>query len=183
MIRSTVWVLCTALAFLVPAANAGIMVFEFTQVGWTTQGSPGTPTGGRIAGSFSGEDQNSDGFIDLESGEVASYFVSFSGSSFTPDFIHTLANLSFFRFSIGSEGFPPSFPLFSSGGGIAYDGDDGVLSGPQGCSGQTCLHAESTSAPALITVAQVPEPSMLALMSVVAFAFFRRCPRPCGRRA
>ena len=91
------------------------------------------------------------GVIDLADNEVSSYLVKFVGSIFTPDFTHTLSDLSFFRYTIGSAGFPPSFPMFSSGNGLAYDADDRVIFGPVGCNSPTCVYVEATQQFAFVT--------------------------------
>ena len=80
------------------------------------------------------------------------YRVKFVGSIFTPDFTHTLSDLSFFRYTIGSAGFPPSFPMFSSGNGLAYDADDRVIFGTgRVVSSPTCVYVEATQQFAFVT--------------------------------
>ena len=155
--------LALILVFMTLPAGAGVIVYKITQDGWFELGFPNIPSGGKIIGSFSGEDLNNDGVIDLADNEVTYYLVKFVGSIFTPDFTHTLSDLSFFRYTIGSEGFPPSFPLFSTGDGLTYDADDKVIFGPVGCGSQPCVYVEATEQPAFVT--RVPEPSSLALIS------------------
>ena len=151
--------LVLTLGFTTLPSEAGVMVYKITQDGWNN--FPDIPSGGKIIGSFSGEDSNHDGFIDLADNEVTSYLVKFNGSIFTPDFTHTFEDLLFFKYTIGSLGFPPSFPLFSAGGGFGYDADDRVIVGPNGSG-----FLEVTNQPAFVT--RVPEPSTLALMGLGA---------------
>jgi len=161
-------------------AGAGVIVYTITQDGWYEPGFPNISSGGEIIGSFSGEDLNNDGVIDLADNEVTSYLVKFVGSIFTPDFTHTLSDLSFFRYTIGSAGFPPSSPLLSSGDGLVYDADDKVIFGPVGCSSPTCVYVEATEQPAFVT--RVPEPSSLALITCGLFVWCWAAGRHRGRK-
>ena len=163
MKRILIPVMAMVLTSMTLPGHAGVMAYKISQDGWSVPGFPNIPSGGRIFGSFSGEDLNHDGFIELEDGEVNSYLVKFVDSLFTPDFTHTLDNLSFFRYDLGSVGFPPSFPLFSSGNGLGYDADDRVIFGPVGCSAPDCVYVESTSQPAFVT--RISEPTILSLMA------------------
>lgn len=145
-----------ALVFTILPSEAIVMEYKFTQDGWSKVGFPRIPSGGKIIGNFSGEDINNNGIIELANNEVTSYFVKFMDSIFTPDFTHTLDDLLFFEYTIGSMGFPPSFPLFSAGGGFEYDADDGVIIGLPGIT-----FLEDTDQPAF-----VPEPATIALLSL-----------------
>lgn len=93
--------------------------FMIKQGGWVGNG--------QVEGIFSGKDTNNDGFINLADGEVFSYVIKFSGNSFIKDFTHDLTDLRFFRYTIGSTGFRPSFPLFSENGINFYDADDHII--------------------------------------------------------
>lgn len=94
----------------------GVQRYRIEQCGW--QG------GGTVIGEFVGEDRNRDGFIDLNQGEVLSYSVTFSGNNLVPKFTHSLNDLKYFRYTIGSSGFRPSYPLSSDNGVTLYDADD-----------------------------------------------------------
>jgi hypothetical protein len=131
-------------------ARGNPITYSISQGGWST--------GGTVTGSFSGEDLNHDGFINLASGEVASYQITFSGNAIIPSFTHTLSDLQFFTYTVGSSGFPPSFPLFSLGSGYFYDADDHVIGVPD-------LSAFTvTREDALVT--SVPESSTAAMIAV-----------------
>lgn len=166
-------------------AEAALMTFKIEQDGW--KWSPVIPTilsGGKIIGSFSGEDLDNNGIIDLANNEVTSYLVKFTGSIFTPDFTHTFNDLLYFRYTIGSAGFGPnlSFPLYSVGDGFEYDADDRVIKkgpahGPPGS-----YFVETTDQPAFVTsipVTSIPEPPTLALiiygLALCGWAAKRRC--------
>jgi hypothetical protein len=71
-----------------------------------------------------GKDENRDGFINLSQAEVSAYSVTFSGNDSVPDFTHSLSDLKFFSYTIGSSGFRPSYPLYSDNGVASYDADD-----------------------------------------------------------
>jgi len=80
--------------------------------------------GGIMTGKFTGEDSNHDGYINVQSGEVSDYQVTFSGNGLIPGFTHDLSDLVYFRYTVGSSGFRPSFPLYSTDGTYFYDADD-----------------------------------------------------------
>ena len=80
--------------------------------------------GSHVEGTFSGEDINRDGYINLADGEVRSYEIRFSGNSLFPNFSHGLSDLRFFRYILGTTGFRPSYPLYSENGEYSYDADD-----------------------------------------------------------
>jgi hypothetical protein len=117
--------------------------------------------GGAVTGYFSGEDLNHDGYINLANGEVDAYQITFSGNSIVPDFTHTLGDLQFFRYTVGSTGFRPSFPLYSFGSGYFYDADDHVIGLPD------LSVATVTREDALVT--SIPEPSTAAIIAVGLF--------------
>jgi hypothetical protein len=83
--------------------------------------------------------------------------VQLSGNEIIPDFTHALNELKFFRYRLGSSGFPPSLPLFSDDGAVFYDADDRTIGG----SGFRPPFITTTE-PA--TVAPIPEPSTMLLM-------------------
>ena len=141
-----------ALVFTTMLSVASGKEYKFTQDGWHLAFSPFTPSGGKIIGSFSGDDLNNNGIIELANNEVTSYLVEFTGSIFTQDFTHTLDDLFFFEYTIGSTGFPPSFPLYSAGGGFGYDADDRAILELPGS-----IFLEVTLQPALI----VPVPAVI----------------------
>lgn len=97
-------------------ANATLIEFEISQSGWEF--------GGVMEGRFIGEDMNGDGHLTLSYGEIFSFDVSFSGNSVVDDFTHSLSDLMFFDYTIGTEGFRPSYPLYSYNGDYRYDADD-----------------------------------------------------------
>ncbi|AOY57286.1 hypothetical protein [Desulfococcus multivorans] len=94
--------------------------YSISQSGWSS--------GGTVTGFFSGEDLDHDGYINLANGEVDSYQIEFSGNTLVAAFTHTLADLQYFNYTVGSSGFGPSFPLYSFGSGYSYDADDGLIS-------------------------------------------------------
>jgi PEP-CTERM motif len=112
---ATVARLAVAIALL-SAVSASATIFTISQFGWTG--------GGVITGSFSGQDIDNDGYIDLVSDEVSSYQVTFSGNALIASFTHDLSDLKSFRYTVGSSGFRPSFPLYSTDGTYFYDADD-----------------------------------------------------------
>ena len=130
-------------------ATAAPLTFELRQDGWEG--------GGRVTASFSGEDVNGDGFLNLANGEISAYQVEFSGNSIIAFFSHDLADLLFFNYELGSPGFPPSFPLFSDNGSFFYDADDRIIGG----SGFTAPFI-ITSEPAVV----IPEPSTWMLLGL-----------------
>lgn len=106
-------------SLLANTAQANPMMYSISQAGWTG--------GGTVSGIFAGDDLNHDGRIGLSDGEVTAYQVTFSGNASVPGFTHTLSDLQFFTFTIGTSGFSPSFPLFSMGSGYFYDADDHLI--------------------------------------------------------
>ena len=96
--------------------------YSISQSGWSS--------GGTVTGFFSGEDLDHDGYINLANGEVDSYQIEFSGNPLVAAFTHTLADLQFFNYTVGSPGFGPSVPLYSFGSGYFYDADDHLIGLP-----------------------------------------------------
>lgn len=129
---------------------ASPITYSITQTGWSG--------GGEVSGIFSGEDLNHDGYLSLVDGEVSGYHITFSGNASVPTFSHSLVDLEFFRYTLGSSGFRPSFPLYSLGSGYYYDADDYSIGTP------TMLGATITSQNAQVSA--IPEPSMLAVLSI-----------------
>lgn len=107
---------CVVLVALLSVSQVAATTYIITQSDW--QG------GGTITGKFTGEDSDHDGYINLQSGEVSDYQVTFSGNGLIPGFTHNLSNLLYFRYTVGSSGFRPSFPLYSTDGTYFYDADD-----------------------------------------------------------
>lgn len=141
---------------LIPV-SAEPMNYQLTQGSWSG--------GGEVTGSFTGEDVNGDGFIDLSFGEVFDYQITFSGNSVIPAFTHTLSELLFFRYTVGSTGFRPSFPLYSVGSGYFYDADD-YLVGLLDFS-RTSFSLEDAR---VMPVSQVSEPGSVGLLVIALLA-------------
>lgn len=126
--------------------------FTFSQSGWLGEG-----LGGTVQGSFSGSDANSDGTLQLS--ELTSYEANFSGAQSGISFNHNLLNLDFFEFTLGSSGFPPSFPLFSNDGSFGYDADDQTIFDQP--FGQGIIFSTREPARVVSEPSAVPEPSAL----------------------
>ena len=155
-------------------AAAGVLAspasYTFFQSSWSA--------GGSVVGSFSGADLNNDGFLDLSSGEVVSYEMSFSGDSVIPAFQHGIADLEFFHYLVGSTTiFSPSY-AYSSGAGYIYDPDDHVIATPD-------LSTGIFSTANVVVVPTVPEPETFALLAIglAALACTRLRPRRSGHVA
>ena len=162
--RVATLVVLSGFLLTVTKASGNPTLYALSQAGWSG--------GGEVSGYFAGEDLNHDGYINLADGEVSSYQITLSGNSVFPDFTHTLGNLQFFRYAVGSTGFRPSFPLFSVGSGLIYDADDHVIGLPD------LSVAIVTSQDARVTA--VPEPAtpcIIALGLVSMAAALRRRPR------
>jgi hypothetical protein len=143
-------------------ATADPITYRLSQAGWSG--------GGAIAGSFSGQDINEDGVLSFRAGEVSAYSVELSGNTLIGPFVHGLEDLRFFEYRLGTQGFPPSFPLFSDDGSFFYDADDKVI----GRSGFTAPFV-TTAEPAFVTaVSATPEPSTLLLLGPAAAVLIRR---------
>ncbi|MDH5301249.1 MAG: hypothetical protein OEW58_07810 [Gammaproteobacteria bacterium] len=147
------------LAFISPLlvstpTTANPTTYSILQSGWSG--------GGNISGFFSGEDLNSDGYIDLAGGEVGAYEISFTGDIFVPDFTHTLADLDFFTYTVGSSGFRPSFPLYSFDSSYFYDADDHLIGLPD--LSVTTFTTQDAS------VKAVPAPTTVSIMAAGFFA-------------
>lgn len=152
------------LALSCEIALADPITFRLVQTGWTG--------GGQVTGTFTGEDLNADGVLALDQpGEMRHYVVHLSSNALIPDFTHTMEGLKFFRYTLGTSGFPPSFPLFSDDGSFFYDADDKIIRR----SGFGALFIQTTEA---ASVAPVPEPSALILVSsgLAALMYRRRGP-------
>lgn len=120
--------------------------YSISQSGWSN--------GATVTGFFSGEDLNHDGYIALVNGEVDAYQITFSGNALIPNFTHSLADLQFFRYTIGSPGFRPSFPLYSFGSGYFYDADDYLIGLPN-LSVTTFTHQNA--------MVSIPEPTTVSI--------------------
>lgn len=163
------------------AAVAGMALYAgFTSATPITYSihQPGWALGGEVNGMFEGEDLNHDGHIELAAGEVSRYEISFVGGWFIPAFTHTLNDLLYFDYTLGSGGFRPSFPLYSLGAGYFYDADDhaiGSLTG--GMFGLTGYNWTVSDA----TVLPVPAPATLPLvlpgLLFLAFGSLKRSAR------
>lgn len=103
----------------IPYANARAVTYSLYQGGWDH--------GGEVKGSFSGEDANGNGHISLAEGEIDSYSIAFTGNGVISYFSHDLSDLLYFDYTVGSGGFRPSYPLYSSDGKFFYDADDHVI--------------------------------------------------------
>lgn len=142
--------------FLAGSVNATLLSYEITQGGWSG--------GGTIYGLFTGDDSNNDGYLDFSSNEIYSYDINFTGNLIIGDFSHNLSDLMYFRYTIGSGGFRPSYPLYSNDGSIFYDADDYVIA-------QTDFSTwVTTSENAVVTA--VPSPSSLSLIMIGLVAVF-----------
>lgn len=148
--NATLFLALTGSLLAAMPADAIPIAYSISQSGWSG--------GGSVMGSFSGEDLNNDGYIDLASGEVSAYEISFSGNAFVPTFTHTLADLEFFTYTVGSSGFRPSFPLFSYGSGYFYDADDHLIGLPD--------LSVTTSATEDAKVKEIPEPATISIIAV-----------------
>jgi len=137
------------------SVQAAVVNFNISQSGWDG--------GGEVMGMFSGEDINEDGFINIVDNEVFSYMIEFKGNAIIPDFTHNLNDLLFFRYTLGSGGFRPSFPLFSDSGSFFYDADDGAIGDSPPITGRFV----STALAAAVNVKIVPEPS--TVLGLLAF--------------
>jgi hypothetical protein len=162
--------LTSVLALFSEVASADPITFRLSQGGWTG--------GGQISGTFTGNDLDRDGTLALDQpGEILEYEVHLSGNELIPAFTHALNDLKFFRYRLGSAGFPPSFPLFSDDGGLFYDADDKVIGG----SGFRPPFITTTEAAAVVPV---PELSTVILLSSGLGALLlcrrRRSARPPG---
>jgi len=144
------------LALSAGSASATPMTYSIYQPGWSFSpyvwGIGSTPwyAGGIVSGLFEGEDLNHDGHIEFAAGEVTRYEISYSGNSFIPAFTHTLNDLLYLDYTLGSGGFRPSI-LYSFGSGYIYDADDHILGLPD-------LSVVSTTA-SDATVSPVPAPA------------------------
>ena len=150
------------MAMYVGFAYSTPMTYSIDQPGWSFSpyvfGIGSTPwyAGGVVSGFFAGEDLNQDGHIVFADGEVTGYEISYSGNSFIPAFTHSLSDLLYFDYTVGSGGFRPSFPLYSFGSGYFYDADDHILGLPD-------LSVVSTTA-SDATVSVIPAPATIALV-------------------
>jgi hypothetical protein len=144
-----------AAAAITASTAVSATVWTFEQGGW----SPGLlpPTGGVATGFFAGTDRDGDGKLVLS--EVTDFLLTFSGDRLLQDFRHDLDDLRFFSYTIGSTGFPPSFPFYSSDGLIFYDADDGTIGIDFGTGRRGFL---STSEP--MAVAPIPVPATFPLL-------------------
>lgn len=143
--------------------TASTITFNFTQKGFQSfQGG----AGGVITGSFTGEDKNGDGYLNILSGEISAYSVSFSGNTDIPAFTHGLGDLRYFSYAIGSPGFGheanPNFHFsnyaYSTNGTSNYDSDDEqVWLGSYGSSPIYWTHESAY-------VTAVPEPNIYLLL-------------------
>lgn len=164
------------MAFSPGFAGAAPMTYSINQPGWSFSpyvwGIGSTPwyPGGVVSGFFEGEDLNHDGHISFAAGEVTGYQISYSGNSFIPAFTHSLADLQYLDYPLGSAGFQPGI-LYSSGSGFIYDADDRVLGLPD-------LSVVSTTA-SFAAVSPVPAPATLSLvLPGLLFMAFRTTRRP-----
>lgn len=130
--------------------HANPITYSISQSGWSN--------GGTVTGFFSGEDRDHDGNINLASGEVDSYQMEFSGNTLVSAFTHTLTDLLFFNYTVGSTGFKPSFPLYSFGSGYFYDADDHLIGLPD--------LSVATFAADDAQVRFVPEPTTIPLVAI-----------------
>lgn len=138
--------------------RANPLTYSISQSGWSS--------GGVVSGYFSGEDLNHDGYINLASGEVDTYQISFSGNFFVSSFTHTLADLEFFSYTVGSTGFRPSFPLYSCGSGYFYDADDYTIGNCVNGLPILAFNATTTTAENALVSAAVPEPTTMSIVAV-----------------
>lgn len=155
-------------------ACATPMTYSIYQPGWSVSPyvwgiqSPPWYVGGVVSGLFEGEDLNQNGHIELAEGEVSRYEISYSGNSFIPVFTHSLNDLLYLDYTLGSGGFGPSF-LYSFGSGYIYDADDRILGLPD-------LSVVSTTASHAI-VSPIPTPATLCLLLPgLLFIAFRKNP-------
>ncbi|MGI9373774.1 MAG: hypothetical protein ACR2OJ_14890 [Hyphomicrobiales bacterium] len=94
---------------------------------------------------------------------MSAYYLEFTNDRFLRDFSHDLSDLEFFKYTIGTLGFPPSFPLFSNDGVLAYDADDGVIAWSPVVTGSAVL---STLEPANVRYVPLPAALLLFLSAI-----------------
>jgi hypothetical protein len=133
---------------LLGAMSADATTYLLTQSGW--QG------GGILTGTFTGQDLNQDGYIDLASGEVSAYEITFSGNALIPAFTQGLADLEYFHYTVGSTGFRPSYPLYSTDGTYFYDADDISIARNDL---SVWITADQGGVPHYALVTEIPEPT------------------------
>lgn len=152
-------------------ACAAPITYGIEQTGWNL--------GGVVTGEFEGEDLNQNGHLELAAGELTRYEITFSGGSSVPAFKHTLSDLLFFDYTLGSGGFRPSFPLYSFGSGYSYDADDYIIASADFWSTPGSSRYTWTARNATVSndamVSQIPAPTTLALVvpGILLLAFAR----------
>jgi hypothetical protein len=149
-----------AVALSSKLACAAPITYSINQTGWNF--------GGVVAGEFEGEDFNQNGHLELDAGEITRYEINFSGGLTIPAFTHTLNDLLYFDYTLGSGGFRPSFPLYSLGSGYSYDADDYLIASPEFWSTPGSLSYTWTANNATVSndamASHIPSPATLALV-------------------
>jgi hypothetical protein len=139
---------------------AAPITYSINQTGWNL--------GGVVSGEFEGEDLNQNGHLELAAGEITRYEINFSGGLSIPAFTHTLNDLLYFDYTLGSGGFRPSFPLYSLGSGYSYDADDYIIASPEFWSTPGSPSYTWTASNAKVSndamVSRIPAPETLALV-------------------
>lgn len=170
-------VLLAGLFFSATSANA-LQSYTFTQDGFAG--------GGSITGSFSGNDLNSDGFIQGATfnpgglSEITSFSVSWSGNAAIPAFSQTSSDLTFFSFDtakstlgqVSPEGIATNW--FGTSG-YQYLAGQGVNSynGSYVVNAETLVNVETFGAINVSPVAAVPLPGAAWLFGPALISLFR----------
>lgn len=135
-------------------------------------------TGGVISGSFDGTDSNSNGWLEMS--ELTSFALSYSGDAVIPAFSHTLSDVNFFNYLLGSRFLGDNQNLglgLGEGIGTNYFGTGYAYSTGIGTGGSTIILNNDTFENVVSDeLVHVPAPGVLMLLAsaIPAFLGFSR---------